>query len=101
MTTDPNQLELDLEYATYDHYTVTLAKGAVGDMEAIRTHTARDVDGAINFIESLRDNAANRDKVTWQNEEVDAAGVMFGLAPHGVVFEISVVPPLTTELSKS
>ena len=54
---------------------------------------------AINFVESLRDNAANRDNVQWQHEEVDAQGVMFGLAPGGVVYEISVVPPLSTPLS--
>jgi hypothetical protein len=93
------QPELDLEHATYDHFTITLAKGAVGDMEVIRTHAAGDVDGAINLIESLRDATAGRDNVTWQNEGVDAAGVMFGLAPAGVVFEISVVPPLATPLS--
>jgi hypothetical protein len=100
MTNQPEQLELDLEFPTYTHYTVALAKGAVGEMVILRKHTARDVDSAINFIESLRDNAANRDNVTWQHDEVDAAGTMFGLAPGGVVFEISVVPPLTTELSK-
>jgi hypothetical protein len=32
---------------------------------------------------------------------VDAQGVMFGLAAGGVVWEISVVPPLTTELVKA
>jgi hypothetical protein len=99
MTTDPNQGVLDLEFATYDHYTITLAKGAVGDLEVVRTHSAKDVDGAINFVESLRDNAANRDNVQWQHPEVDAQGVMFGLAPGGVVYEISVVPPLSTPLS--
>jgi len=101
MTNQPEQLELDLEFPTYTHYTVTLAKGAVGDMQVVRTHSARDTDSAINFVESLRDNAANRDNVQWQHDEVDAQGVMFGLAPHGVVYEISVVPPLSTELSKS
>ena len=101
MTNDPNQGTLDLEFATYDHYTVTLAKGAVGDMEPVRTHTAKTVDDAINFVESLRDITANRDGVTWQHEEVDAQGVMFGLAPGGVVWEISVVPPLSTELVKA
>lgn len=97
MTTQP---ELDLEFASYDHYTITLAKGAVGDMESIRTHTAKSVDDATNLIEGLRDITANRDGVLWQNEEVDERGLMFGLAPKGVVFEISVVPPLSTELVK-
>ena len=97
ITPAPDQL--DLEFATYDHYTVKLCKGAVGDMEVVRTHTAHDVDSAINLIEGLRDSAANRDDVTWQNEEVDERGLLFGLAPKGLVFEISVVPPLNTPLS--
>ena len=99
MTNAPEQLELDLEPASYDHYTVTLAKGAVGDMERIRSHAATDPDSAITFIESLRDAAANRDKVQWQRDEVDERGLLFGLAPGGLVFEISVVPPLNTPLS--
>ena len=99
MTQDPNQLKLDLEHPTYDHYTVTLAKGAVGDMQALRTHTATNVDDAINLVEGLRDTAANRDNVQWQNDEVDERGLLFGLAPQGVVFEISVTPPLSFTLS--
>jgi len=97
--TDPNQLELDLELPTYTYYTITLAKGAVGDMEQLRSHTAKDPDSAVNLIEGLRDITANRDKVQWQNQEVDERGLLFGLAPHGIVFEISVVPPLNTPLS--
>jgi hypothetical protein len=99
MTDQPEQLELPLEYATYDHYTVTLAKGAVGDMEVLRTHTAKNVDDALNLIEGLRDTAVNRDKVTWQHDEVDERGILYGLAPQGIVFELSVYPPLGTPLS--
>ena len=93
------QLELDLEFPTYDHYTVRLSKGAVGDMEVLRTHTATDVDGAINLIDGLREATVNRDGVTWQFDEVNADGRLYGLAPGGIVFEISVVPPLSTPLS--
>jgi len=100
MTHDPNQGTLDLEFATYDHYTVTLSKGAVGAMEALRTHTAHTVDEAVNLIDGLRDSTASRDDVTWQHDEVDERGLMFGLAPGGVVFEIAVLPPLSTVLSK-
>jgi hypothetical protein len=99
MTNEPVQLELDLEYPGYDHYTVKLAKGAQGDMQVVRTHQATDVDSAINFVESLRDLTANRDEVQWQREGVDERGLLFGLAPQGVVFEISVVPPLSTPLA--
>ena len=97
--TEPFQPELPLEWPSYDHYTVKLAKGAVGNMEVVRTHTATSTDGASNLIDSLRDAALARDNVTWQQEEVDARGLMFGLAPGGIVYEISVVPPLSTPLS--
>ena len=84
---------------TYTHYTITLSKGAVGDMEVIRSHKAATVDDAVNLIEGLRDNAENRDAVQWQYEEVDEKGLLFGLAPHGIVYELSVVPPLAGDLS--
>lgn len=100
-TPDPNQGVLDLEFATYDHYTVKLSKGAVGDMEVLRTFDAKTVDDAINLIEGLRDTAANRDTVQWQHEEVDERGLLFGLAPGGIVYEISVVPSLNEPLTAS
>jgi hypothetical protein len=95
----PVQLELDLEFATYDHYTITIAKGAIGDMEVVRTHKAKTSDQAVDLVEGLRDTFGNRENVQWQHPEVDEQGVMYGLAPGGVVFEISVVPTLNTPLS--
>jgi hypothetical protein len=95
------QPELPLEFATYDHYTITLAKGAVGDMHVVREHQAKDEEAAITLIEGLRDAAAGRDGVTWQNQEVDTRGLMFGLAAGGVVWEISVVPTFTEGLRAS
>lgn len=92
------QLELSLEMPTYDHYTIRLARGAVGDMDVLRTHTAKDVDSAVNLIEGLRDTAASRDDVNWQHEEVDEQGIMYGLARGGVVYQISIVPPLVVAL---
>lgn len=100
MTNDPTQGTLDLEFASYDHYTVKLSKGAVGAMEPIRTHTAHTVDEAVNLIDGLRDSTASRDDVTWQHTEVDGRGLMFGLAPGGVVYEIAVLPPLNVALTK-
>lgn len=90
---------LDLESLPYDHYTIKLSKGAVGDMETVRTHSAKTVDDAVNLVEGLRDSASHRDRVVWQREELDEVGLLYGLAPHGVVFEISVVPTLSTPLS--
>jgi hypothetical protein len=51
------------------------------------------------MIESLRESATHRDLVQWQAEEVNGEGKMYGLAPHGVVFIISVTPPLSVSLS--
>src|SRR4051812_37254310 len=95
----PEQLQLPLEMPTYDHYTIKLSKGLVGDLTLVRSHTAVTVDDAMTLIEGLRDSAANRDNVTWQSDEVDARGILYGLAPGGAVFEISVFPPLGVTLS--
>jgi hypothetical protein len=97
--TESEQFELPLEHPTYDHFTVTLAKGAVGDMQVVRQHEAHTEDDALNFVDSLRNYTEGRDNVTWQNLEVDERGLLFGLAPGGVVFEISVVPPFSQGLS--
>jgi hypothetical protein len=97
--TQPEQLTLPLEYHMYDRYTVELRKGAIGDMETQRSMTAKNVEDAANLIEGFRDSCLQRDSVTWQNDEVDNMGNLFGLAPGGVVYQISVVPPLTEVLS--
>ena len=90
------QPELPLEYPTYTEYTVTISKGDVADMDTIRTFQAKDDSGALDLIEGLRDTFANRDKVTWQVREMPENGIMYGLAPGGVVYEILVVPPIGT-----
>ena len=92
--TDEEQLTLPLEMPVYEAYTIELRKGAVvGALDVVRHHTAPSVDLALNLIEGLRDAARQRDDVQWQDEEVDAGGNLYGMA-HGVVFQISVVPPL-------
>ena len=88
------QPELDLEFTHYDHYTVTISKGAVGDMKVVREHQAATDADALNLIEGLSDTYGNRDNVTWRDQEMPDSGVMYGLAPGGVVYEILVVPPL-------
>ena len=94
------QPELPLEFATYDHYTVELRKGAQHAEETVRRHEAKSVKDAEALIEGLRDTANQRDGVSWQFEEVGADGRLYGLAPGGVVFLITVVPPLSVALSK-
>lgn len=93
------QPELPLEFATYDHYTIELRKGPVHEEQTVRHHEAKTLQDAESLIEALRDTANQRDGVSWQYEGVNSQGKLYGLAPGGVVYLISVVPPLTTALS--
>lgn len=93
------QPELDLEFATYDHYTIELRVGPAHDEKTVRSHEAKSVKDAEALIEALRDTANQRDGVSWQYEGVNDEGRLYGLAPGGVVYVINVVPPLTTALS--
>jgi len=81
----------------YDHYTVELRKGAVGDMQTVRSNSAKSVEDAENLIDGLRESALQRDGVTWQADEVDDHGNLYGMA-ESTVWQISVVPPLTEVL---
>lgn len=98
MTDGPEQLQLDLEYHMSDHYTIELRKGAVGDMETVRSHTAKTVEDAANFVDGLRESCLMRDHVTWQGDEVNAEGNLYGMVGN-TVYWISVVPPLTESIS--
>jgi hypothetical protein len=91
------QLTLDLEYHMSDHYTVELRRGEVGNMEVVRSNTAKTADGALNLIEGFRDSTLQRDGVTWQHDEVDPSGNLYGMAGT-VVWQISVVPSLTESI---
>jgi len=81
----------------YDHYTIELRKGAIGDMQVVRSNAAKSVLDASTLIDGWRDNALQRDGVTWQADEVDNHGNLYGMA-EGVVWQISCVPPLTEPL---
>ena len=96
---EPVQDELDLEFATYDHYTIELRKGPVHDELTIRKHEARSVEDAERLIESLRDTYNQRDGVSWRFEEVNAEGNLYGLGAGGMVYLIKVTPPLNVALS--
>jgi hypothetical protein len=95
---DYEQLTLDLEYPVYDHYTVELRKGEVGNMAVLRSHNVRSTDDATNLIDGLRDSALQRDKVTWQHDEVQPNGTLYGMTDEGTLYMISVVPPLSESL---
>jgi hypothetical protein len=69
---DYEQLTLDLEFPVYDHYTIELRKGDVGNMTVLRSHNVADVDDAINLID--------------------------GMSENGTVYMIIVVPPLSQSL---
>ena len=92
------QSELPLEHAVYDHYTIELRKGPQHAEETVRHHEVKTAPEAEKLIEGLRDTANQRDGVSWQFEEVDVQGNLYGLAPGGVVFLITVVPPLSVAL---
>lgn len=81
----------------HDHYTVELRRGEIGDMKVVRSNTAKTVEGAANLIEGFRDSSLQRDNVTWQHDEVDEGGNLYGMS-GGIVYQISVVPPLTEAL---
>lgn len=95
---DYEQLTLDLEFPVYDHYTIELRKGDVGNMTVLRSHNVADVDDAINLIDGLRQSALQRDKVTWQHDEVEPNGTLYGMSENGTVYMIIVVPPLSQSL---
>jgi len=95
-STGYTQPELDLEFPTYDHYTITVSRGAVDEMETVRSFDAKTDEGALDLIDGLRDTYANRDHVIWQVQEMPETGAMYGLAPQGVVWEILVVPAIGT-----
>lgn len=82
----------------YDHYTIELRKGAIGDMQTVRSSTAKSVEDAANLIDGWRDSALQRDGVTWQHDEVDNHGNLYGMI-EGTVWQISCVPPLTEALA--
>lgn len=82
----------------YKHYTVELRRGTMPNLETIRSTKATDVDGAIGLIEGFRDIAVSRNDVTWQDDEVNPEGFVYGLAPGGEVWQIMCVPPLAQEL---
>lgn len=97
-TEQPEQLTLNLEYPLSEHYTIELRKGEVGNMSVLRSHQVANTLDAVNLIEGLRQSTLQRDKVTWQHDEVEPNGTLYGLSEDGVVFMISVVPPLTSQL---
>jgi hypothetical protein len=80
-----------------DHYTIELRKGAIGDMETLRSMTAKTIEDAMQLIEGFRDSCLQRDGVTWQHDEVDDQGNLYGMT-GSTVYQISVVPPLTVSL---
>ena len=100
MSQEQPELPLEVE-ARYDHYTVEIRRGPQYGEGTIRSHKATSVEDALRFIEGLRDTFNQRSDVTWQSEEVNADGAMYGLAPGGEVYVIQVIPPLGVELRVS
>jgi translation elongation factor EF-G len=69
----------------------------MSDELVIRRHEAKTASDAEKLVEGLRDTYNQRDGVTWQYEETNAEGMLYGLGPGGMVYVIAVSPPLTHE----
>ena len=82
----------------YDHYVVEIRHGPLFEESPLRTHRALTVEDAVNLIEGLRTTYGSRAEITWQAEEVNDEGKLYGLASDQTVYMISVIPPLTTQL---
>lgn len=59
-----------------------------------RKHEASTAADASKLIEGIRDTCSQRDGVSWQYEEPNAEGKLYGLGPGGLVYQIVVSPPL-------
>jgi hypothetical protein len=98
MSTEPQQLTLDLEFTVPESYQIELRRDDESAPEnlssVVRHHEASNPEDALAFVEALRDDSKVRYSVTWQTEEPVQSGKMFGLAPGGVGYVIAVVPPL-------
>jgi len=91
----PEQLTLDLDYGgPPDHYEVTISSGQLHEEKVLRTHTAADPEGALSFVEALRDTYRGREFVQWGSEEPNPEGAMYGLSSKGVVYVIRVTPAI-------
>ena len=92
------QPELPLEWAPVaDHFTIELRKGPMHDELVIRRHEAKTRADAEKLVEGLRDTYNQRDGVSWQYEEVNAEGKLYGLGAGGMVYVIAVDPPFARE----
>ena len=77
-----------------EKFTIEIARRAQsGEEETLRSHTADTIRDAEVMVDSLRESYQEREGVTWEAEEVDSRGHLNGLV-HGVVYTITVVPPL-------
>lgn len=93
---DNQQLEFDFDAPTQPAtYEVTIACGPVHQEEVVRRHSVKTADDALVIIESLRDTYGAREGVTWNGEEINPEGRLYGLAPKGLVYVIAVTPPLS------
>lgn len=78
-----------------EKYTIEIARQrAGGEVETLRTHSATSVLDAEVMVDSLRETYHAREDVSWDGDEVDKYGKLYGTTPTGTVYEISVAPPL-------
>jgi len=93
--TEPEQLQLDLDYGPPpDHFTIEVRSGLQYNEEVVRTMEAATPEEAVLAIESLRETYAQRSHVKWEGEEVNAYGSLLGMDDKRVTWQIHVNPPL-------
>jgi hypothetical protein len=90
------QPELPLDWPVpAESYTVEIRRGPqFAEAEVLRSHTVKSPEDAYGMVEGLRDTYNQRHDVSWQTEEPNADGQMYGLGPGGEVYVIAVSPPL-------
>lgn len=89
------QPQLDLEWPDVaEHFTIELRTGPLHDELTVRRHEAKSPEDAAALIEGIRDTCSQRDGVSWQYEETNAEGKLYGMGPGALVYTIVVSPPL-------
>lgn len=91
----PEQPELPLEMPK-PSYVITVSRGPIHGEVVLRTTTVTDALDAAEIIESYSEFYTNRAYVTWDGEETNESGYLYGLDPEGESYVIQIAPPLAT-----
>ena len=90
------QLELDLSTPEPTEYHIQLRKGDLHNTEQVKSAVVQRLDQVANIVEGYRNHAIQANDVTWKEDRV-VTGFLGGLAPGGVVWEITISPAITID----